>query len=96
MTTAISPENASDLLRALRDEAVHRAGLVRDLMLAAAEEIERLRSERRRPAATITFRIEADCSQALAELERLKATIAETAELRRTAGLGSTGEEQLG
>jgi hypothetical protein len=44
----------------------------------------------RRPAATLTFRIEADCSHALAELERLKATIAEAAEAAeaaRAAGL---------
>lgn len=81
-----------DLIQRIRDEAAQRAGIVHVLLLDAADEIDRLRSERRRPAATITFRIEADCSQALAELERLKATIAETAELRRTAGLGSTGE----
>jgi hypothetical protein len=81
-----APSAAADsLLRALRDEAVQRSGLVRDLMLSAAEEIERLRAQSWRPAQTFTVRIEADCSQALAELERLKATIAEAAELARAA-----------
>lgn len=73
----------ADLIEQLRAEASQRTGVVRDLLLAAAGELERLR----RPAGTFTVRIEADCSHALAELERLKATIAETAELARGDGL---------
>lgn len=80
---SIAPAN---LLGALRDEAAQRTGIVRDLLLAAAEELEQLRAKKR-PVSTFTVRIEADCSHALAELERLKAVIAEAAVMARGEGL---------